>query len=140
MPSCLIFIPNICSTLPSATAFSQFRTFSLLTPLIKSISNEQVPQKPDKENSPIALIRHYRRLLEELLPLLRQSREGEFSIRRIARADIELPIFGDSGQDSVVAAGAFDTKGTRCSDRISPEERRELAVGLGCFVRFLNGA
>lgn len=112
---------------------------SLLTPLIGLVS-DVIDNWKRHDDSPITLIRHDRRLLEELLPLLRQSRECELSVRRTAGANFDLSIFGDCGQNGVVATGSFNAKSARSCDCVGAKERRELAVSFRGFVRFLNGA
>ena len=139
MPSCLIFIPNICSTFPSATALSHIRTESLLTPLTPELSATVWSRYVQQRDSPVTLIWHDRSLLEELLPLLRQRRQRKLCIRSRPRANVDFTI-RDSRQDSVVATSSFDAERSRSRDRIRGDESRKLAIILCSFVGFLNGA
>ena len=130
MPSCLIFMPNICSTVPSAIAFSQIRADCHLTPLLLISSSHN---HANRILIPIALIRRHRRFLEELLPLLRQRRKREQRLRRLAGAYLGITI-GHSDKDRTITTSSFDTERGRFHNGIAGRESCELTIVLCGFV------
>ena len=87
--------------------------------------------------TPVTLVRRDWSLLEELLPLLRQSREREQSIFGIAATDVSLAI-GDGHKNCVGRARGFDSEGSWSGNGIGSGEGLELTVIVASLVGFLQ--